>query len=535
MKVAFLCGIVVVAAAGIGSALFLRASAPPEITITMSPTGLASLKSDNVEYLLGGDFRVEEVLLKNPSGELHTGAVNGEVSSDQTNRRLTINFPWGIVNTRYQLTNNRLTIDITTKNTSASDTIQGLHFTPLVLRFPKKIKEYDGSIPLLAHNVGQAAVVPVSYESGTLAVVAEDIKKPLMVGFPWALDKPANTQFPLSVHTNRVSSYPDSYPTIVRPIPPNGSDEFVVSLRFGRSRTPEPALTGDIDKKFASAFPQQLNWPDRRPIGAIFLATGPQEWAGNPRGWFGDANLNVFTPSGLAEFRKHLLVLADGAIDVMKDMNAQGAITWDIEGQQFRHATTYVGDPRLVETLAPEMAGVVDEYFAKFRAAGLRSGICIRPQSLQLSDDKKTASQTPTDDPTKLLIEKIAYAKKRWGVSLIYIDSNVNAKDPNALDASIIQKVATAFPDCLLVPEHATLRYYAYSAPFGELRNGVVSTPAAMRAVYPNAFSSIYTADGPLDLYKDNLRAAVQRGDSLMYRTWFKDPQNDKVKAIYKQ
>ena len=33
-------------------------------------------------------------------------------------------------------------------------------------------------------------------------------------------------------------------------------------------------------------------------------------------------------------------------------MNAQGMITWDIEGQQFRHATTYIGDPRLVETLA---------------------------------------------------------------------------------------------------------------------------------------------------------------------------------------
>jgi hypothetical protein len=108
------------------------------------------------------------------------------------------------------VTDNRLTIDITTKNTSTSDTIQGLHFTPLVLRFPKKVKEYDGSTPLLAHNVGQTAVVPISYEAGTMAVVAEDIKKPLMVGFPWALDKPANTQFPLSVHTNRVTSIRNS-------------------------------------------------------------------------------------------------------------------------------------------------------------------------------------------------------------------------------------------------------------------------------------------------------------------------------------
>jgi hypothetical protein len=366
-----------------------------------------------------------------------------------------------------------------------------------------------------------------------MAIASEDFERPLMVGLPWALNKPANTVFPLSVHTNRVSSYPLSYPTIVRPILPKSSDQFTVSIRLGRSNATEASLTGDLSKQFATVFPQELNWSDRRPIGAIFLAAGPQDATPNPRGWFGDSRLNVSTPAGHAEFRQRVLGLADAAIGIMREMNAQGAITWDIEGQQFQHATTYIGDPRLVDTLAPEMADVADEYFAKFRKAGLRSGICIRPQLLKIADDKKTANQTVVDDPTNLLIAKIAYARKRWGVSLIYLDSNVNGNDASPIDASIVRKVARTFPDCLLIPEHSNLLYYAYSAPFAELRHGATTTPGHTRAVYPKAFSAIYTADGPLDLYRDGLRSAVKRGDSLIYRTWFSDPQNLKVKAIY--
>ncbi len=520
-------------AAGLAAAVHMLNSAPPSVAIKVSQNGLSSLTANKVEFLQSGGFQVEEALIQKPTGETYFGTTAGIPQSDQAKNTLTLTFPWGKVNTSYKVDGNRLTLKIKTQNLSASDTIVGLRYTPLVLKFPAKVAEYDGSIPLLEHNIGQVAATTVSYGSGTMAIVSEDLSKPLMIGLPWALDKPGNTVFPLSVHTNRVKSYPDSYPLVKRPIPPGQEDEFVVSLRFGRSHATEKSLTGDMDQKFARAFPQQLKWKDRRPIGAIFIATGPQAWATNPRGWFGDPALNVNTPQGQAEFRQRLLALADNAINIMHDMNAQGAITWDIEGQQFRHATTYIGDPRLVEELAPEMGQVVDEYFARFRTAGLRTGVCVRPQLLKYSADKKTADQTIVDDPTDLLIDKIAYAKKRWGASLIYLDSNVNGKDPNPLDASIIKRIGQRFPDCLLIPEHSNLLYYAYSAPFGELRHGVASTPSTMREVYPKAFSAIYTADGALDLYKDGLRSAVKSGDSLMYRTWFADPQNAKVKAIY--
>jgi hypothetical protein len=118
---------------------------------------------------------------------------------------------------------------------------------------------------------------------------------------------------------------------------------------------------------------------------------------------------------------------------------------------------------------------------------------------------------------------------------MFYIDSNVNPDDPNPIDAAVIQKVAATFPDSLLIPEHATLRYFAYSMPFRELSQGLLTTPDSVRGIYPNASSLIYTADGPLDYYHDALKTAVKRGDTLIYRTWYRDPQNDKVRMLLGQ
>ncbi len=76
------------------------------------------------------------------------------------------------------------------------------------------------------------------------------------------------------------------------------------------------------------------------------------------------------------------------------------------------------------------------------------------------------------------------------------------------------------------------MRYYAYSAPYKELRKSDLGTDDAVRSVYPKGFSIIYTADGSLDLYQKSLSRSVKQGDVLMYRTWFPDPQNEKVKAL---
>jgi hypothetical protein len=535
MKWSILVGLGVVGIAAVSSAVLMTSGKLPDVNVVATENGITSLKVSDLEVLKNGDFSVDSVLLKKKSGETYQGSTAGRAQFDKEHLELTKTFPWGILKVGYAASKNRLTISMTTTNTSDSETIQGVKYVPITLRFPEKLKEYDGTTPLLAHNLGQVADVAVSYGSGKVSVVSEDLDKPLMVGFPWANDRPASTEYPLSVHTDRVNSYPDSYPTLTRPIPPKGTDTFVVSLRFGKSGTSDAKLVGDMYQKYAEVFPVQLKWTDHRPIGAIFLASAGQKWASNPRGWFNDPAVNVMTATGKQQFRERLLSWADTSIGIMRDMNAQGAVTWDPEGQEFPSGTSYVGDPRMVETMAPEMKDVVDEYFERFHKAGFRVGICVRPQEFHLSADKTEAKQMPVLDPTQLLIDKIAYAKKRWGITMVYLDSNTNSTDPNPLDVSIIQKVATAFPEILIIPEHSNLRYYAYSAPYKELSKGLISTPGLVRETYPNASSTIYTADGPLDLYRDGLTDAVKRGDMLMYRTWYTDPQNEKVKALYKK
>jgi len=165
----------------------------------------------------------------------------------------------------------------------------------------------------------------------------------------------------------------------------------------------------------------------------------------------------------------------------------------------------------------------------------LRVGVCIRPQQVVVAPDGKSARQVPVSDPAQLLIDKAMYAKKRWGATLFYVDSNVNADDLNPMDASVFKKLAAALPDALFLPEHSRMLYHAYTAPIRELRQGHASTEPDIRSVYPNAFTVIYTADGPIDARHADLVSAVKRGDVLLFRAWFEDDQNAKDNAIYQE
>ena len=54
-------------------------------------------------------------------------------------------------------------------------------------------------------------------------------------------------------------------------------------------------------------------------------------------------------------------------------------IVWDLEGQEKPHCISYVGDPRKLPQVAPEMDRFADAFMKKFRDAGFRTGLTLRP------------------------------------------------------------------------------------------------------------------------------------------------------------
>jgi hypothetical protein len=533
----------------------LPARAAPSVTVGFGGNGLSSLRYGGQEFLWlnpdigangafnGGAFWVSRVTLRGADGKDVSieGGGPSQVSTDPASRIVTRTFAWGRVRGQFTPSGSHLGLALIVTNTTSDTTIQAIVLQPLWLKFPQKPTEYAQEYPLMTASRDEPGVVSASYGTGTLALCNEDIHQPLLIGFPFALDKPTDTEFPL-----RVSSGPENGPRdllapyLIRPIAPGRSDSYTLSLRFGPPGTTAASLTSDLDRRFAAAFPLTLHWPDRRPLGYLMLSsTVPHRPSGkNPRGWFNNADdVDVTSEAGRAAFAKRLTEYADNSIRILKAMNAQGMITWDIEGQEYPHATSYIGDPRKLAQLSPEMEPLADAYFTRFRRAGLKVGVCIRPQLLVKTADGGTSQHDQADmkQVTRTLIEKALYANKRWGCTLFYVDSN---GDPNVpYPASVFQAVAAALASrkitVLLMPEHQNVRYYGVAAPYDELRGGVLGTPDRIRRVYPGAFTVLNTSDGDLDGRHADLVTAVKRGDILLFRAWFDDPQNAKVKAVY--
>ena len=205
---------------------------------------------------------------------------------------------------------------------------------------------------------------------------------------------------------------------------------------------------------------------------------------------------------------------ADTSISNLTRIGAQGVIAWDLEGEEYPHKTSFIGDPRLLDQLAPEMAPVADEFFKKFKDAGLKVGVTIRPQ--QLIFDRGLARQTTVFDIKRVLLEKIDYAQAHWGATLFYVDSNDGFWRPD--EAVQLRLVAHERPDILLIPEHHYLPDWAFSAPYVSLRKGDPDVTAGLaRTLIPNSFQALDVADAS----KDEVAAAMHHGDILLFRAWY--------------
>jgi hypothetical protein len=277
--------------------------------------------------------------------------------------------------------------------------------------------------------------------------------------------------------------------------------------------------------------PVGIHWPDRRPIGVLFLASDFHASATNPRGWFNDPGLDFTGPEGSQRFRKALLDYTDRSIANLKRTGAQGVIVWDLEGEQFPHKTTFIGDPRLLDRLAPEMAAAADEFFARLRSAGFKVGLTIRPQQLVFGNGQPR--QTQVMNTRRILLEKIDYAKARWGATIFYLDSNGGIRRPDELWS--LRRLAAQRPDILLIPEHHYLPYSAFSAPYIALHKGDSPKAASWaRKLFPKSFQALDIGDSSRDDW-GKIAAARSQGDIILFHAWFWSPECDLLESFAQQ
>jgi hypothetical protein len=534
--------------AGTTPALLQSPASKQDLNFAVGERGLTSLSFNGQSLLVSpasGELQPEKSVFRAALDAILPRSASQVATPKKKADTVDLSCPWGRASCAYRKQDDTLTMRIEVSNTS-SEPLNQFSLRLMELSFPRvpnggtleagmfgfgfkgpewPLNNWPPSIPSVADPRFVVPIVRADFRAGSLNFCSDDLE--CSVGIPHTTNPPDGTRYPLVITCGGIK--------------PGVSKAFNVSLRFGPAGARVQDLSRDVLERYAKKYPFQVTWKDHRPIGAIFLA-GPQiNVASNPRRWtlnFGE--IDITNDKGKAAFRTALLKLADNSVKVLKDTGAQGMITWDPEGEEFIGAC-YYGDPLLVPTLAPEMEfknegekSVIDEYFEKFRAAGLKVGVCIRPQQIEVVDGKPVHHAAEDEHAAQILRERIAYAKQRWGCTLFYVDSTATAY--GALNPDVFKSVADAYPDVLLIPENESMRDFAHSAPLNSyVHHKITSTPVGARLVYPNAFSVLMAPEGGRPEDHDALVTAVRRGDILLFNGWYGGNEADKIKKLYEE
>jgi len=463
---------------------------------------------------------------------------------------LTWSWTWGSVACQFTTPGgaNNLLVTITVQNTS-NQTLNSINIFPLGLQFPSLPQQFgSASYPQFHNNLDAPVLIPADYGSGML-VLADGDAKPLYLGFSPS-GAAGHYELEASTTNDSTQGFLATAVPVNRPVAPGQTDTYSFSLRFAPSGTDYHSIASDVLTTFGQTWPQTLNWSDRRPIGELFM-TNPtsSSIAGsspNPRNYTVAQSINIQSQAGLSAFQQAVLAYADNSVQVLKNMNAQGAVVWDLEGQQYSQPnTSYVGDPSQLAAMSPEMNGIADAFFARFTNAGLRCGMTIRPQTLDLSVSPPNQNSAPATAEAGIMIQKIQYAYKRWGCTLFYVDSDDGPDDSTA--ASTFQQVMQALPNVLIIPENIWPKDSAYTAPLGSFWAPYkpLHTAPDEKTMWPNAFTVSYVGDAPNHDLTNNpnnpnqwseFLQAVKNGDILSFRAWFDDePLNNQILELYSQ
>ena len=489
------------------------------------------------------------------TGQYGWGENNNGTSWDAATDTETYLFDWGSIRTHFVQSANNLDIVVTeTNNANSGVLFDGAEIYPLALHFPQEPKSFYGYTQNAITSTGPG-VSAADFGSGLVTSVIPDESLSMYGG--WKAN--GNASYSPQMTTTSPDGLAPFLPKIDHPLQPGTSLTYIVSLRFTQEGTAADA--SDAYASFAKLYPSQMTWTDRRIIGAAYLASSPSNtvdktqpggFPTNPRRYFNDASVDVTTTGGLRAFQDRLLAQAATNVTNAWAFNSQGVITWDLEGEQYPMDTSYVCSPDQIGLVAPEMESTVinpssafygqkldDAYFKIMVQAGLRVGVCLRPQAFMLSGNG-TASQnylTGNNNIVANLENKAKFANARWGATIFYVDSTVDVYG-GTLDPAIFQQLITDLPGFLFIPEESTPRYYAYTAPFYSfIFHGDLGTDPSVYKYYPNAFGANLINDvsaTSLSAAEPQLIQAVSGGDILMGHADWWQANDPTLLSIYK-
>ncbi len=487
-------------------------------------------------------------------GQYGWGESNNGTSWNAATNTETYTFTWGAIATQFVQNGNNLDMIVTETNNAGSGIIfDGAEIYPFALHFPQDPANFYGYSQYAITTLGPGVSV-ADFGAGIVTSVIPNEAVPLYGGWKAA---GINTYTPLMTGTA-----PDGLATFLprndAPVQPGTSFTYTVSLRF----TPEGAAANATDAytSFAATYPSQMTWTDKRIIGTAYLASSPVStgditqpggFPTNPRRYFNDPSVDITTPVGLQAFQDRILAQATANTANSASLSAQGVITWDIEGEQYPQSTSYVCSPDQVAAVAPEMESTItdpnsafngqkldDAYFRIMSSAGLKIGLCLRPQLFTLAANG-TASQNSLTTNAAIIANletKARFANTRWDATIFYVDSTVDTNG-GTLDPAIFQQLITDLPSFLFIPEETTPRYYAYSAPFYSfIFHTTLGTPASTYLSYPKAFGANLVNDVSavtLATYQPQLTQSVQAGDILMGHADYWQANDSTLVQIY--
>ena len=487
------------------------------------------------------------------SGQYGWGESNNSTTWDPASRTETYTFTWGNIQTRFVQAGNTLNVIVTETNNPASGILfDGAELYPFTLHFPTMPTGFNGYTQYSITTTGPG-VSAADFATGRVTSVIPDESLALYGGWKSA----GGSAFSPLMTTTSPDGLASFLPHHDVPLAPGQSLSYTVSFRFTASGI--AADTTDAYSSFAHTYPSQMHWADRRLLGTAYLAsspsgnniTAPGGFPTNPRRYFNDPSVDITTDTGRRAFQARILAQAASNVANAAGLNSQGIITWDIEGEQYPQSTSYVCSPDQIATVAPEMElPVLDQtsryaglplstaYFRTMADAGLRTGVCLRPQQFTLGSNGSAQQVFLTGNAAIVsnLETKARYSNTRWGTTIFYVDSTVD-QTGGTLDPAIFGQLITDLPNFLFIPEESTPRYYAYTAPFFSfLFHTDLGTPAEILKIYPNAFGANLVNDvSPTTLaaYTPQLTAQVRQGDILMGHADYWQANNPALVSIY--